>query len=161
MASKTKCNVCIQVKCNNVASECVLISVLWMKSILISFPWAPEVVYALKFFSTFFCFLWRILWPFVLSPHIFLLHYIHFSSCLPPPSPHPYPQSHLISLQSVWLIYHCSEILKSLLPPVLGGGPRQHTHTCKHIHTDTHVFWRWQTIWSNALCTNYLSALIP
>lgn len=31
-------------------------------------------------------------------------------------SPPLHPQSHLISLQSVWLIYHCSEILKSLLP---------------------------------------------
>lgn len=68
------------------------------------------------------------------------------SHCLPPsPLPsHPYPQSHLISLQSVWLIYHCCEILKSLLPPVLRGVHDfylQHTHTYT-LNLNHNVSWR-------------------
>lgn len=89
---------------------------------------------------------------FHLSSHFLLYYlvylsppcYIHFppSLCfytsvpllviLPAP-PRPSPQSHLICLQSVWLIYHCSEILKSLLPLVLR---RVHLtcNTCMRTH---------------------------
>ena len=81
--------------------------------------------------------------PFSLSPSVSFVP--HPLLPLPPSLPrHPYPQSHLISLQSVWLIYHCCEILKSLLPPVLRGVHDfylQHTHTYT-LNLNHHVSWR-------------------
>lgn len=108
--------------------------------------WVPFAVYSLTFCSSTF--------RFFSSPH-----FTQYQSPHPTPPVHlllPSPLrsvAHLISLQSVWLIYHRAEILNSLLASVLGGdhdfsySTHTHTHLC-HTCTCTlnhKVFWRCQS----------------
>lgn len=97
----------------------------------------PPVLFHLSFHLCLYYPMYRSLPRNIYLPLPFAFIPLPPSSCSPPPAPPRLnPRSHLICLQSVWLIYHCSEILKSLLPLVLRG---VHHFYLQHMHVQTHT----------------------